>query len=121
MLYVERGYGTCVRWTLKHPWAIIATSLLVFAMTFPLNAIVGRTFVPNEDMGEFTVHLDTPQGTSLEGTTEIARDVVKEIWGTRKGVSAERAVTWRVRIGTRISTCSFISFRRTSGRSRPTR
>ena len=34
--------------------------------------MVGRTFVPNEDMGELTVHVDTPQGTSLEGTTEIA-------------------------------------------------
>ena len=35
--------------------------------------MVGRTFIPNEDMGEFTVHVDTPQGTSLEGTTEIAQ------------------------------------------------
>ena len=35
--------------------------------------MVGRTFVPSEDMGEFTAHVDTPQGTSLEGTTEIAQ------------------------------------------------
>jgi len=87
MLYVERFYATCVRWTVKHPWAIIATSLLVFAMTFPLNAMVGRTFVPNEDMGEFTVHVDTPQGTSLEGTTDIARNIVKEI-GDQEGVAS---------------------------------
>ena len=38
----------------------------------PLNRMVGRTFVPAEDMNEFTVHADTPQGTSIEGTTEIA-------------------------------------------------
>ena len=57
-----------------------------FALTFPLNRMVGRTFVPNEDMGEFTVHIDTPQGTSLEGTTEIARSIVKEI-GEQEGVS----------------------------------
>jgi HAE1 family hydrophobic/amphiphilic exporter-1 len=79
MLHVERGYAACLRWTLQHPWAVIATSIFVFALTFPLNRVVGRTFVPNEDMGEFTVHVDTPQGTSLEGTTEIARDMVKEI------------------------------------------
>ena len=48
--------------------------------------MVGRTFVPNEDMGEFTVHVDTPQGTSLEGTTEIAQAIVKEI-GEQEGVS----------------------------------
>ena len=48
--------------------------------------MVGRTFVPNEDMGEFTVHVDTPQGTSIEGTTEIAQSVVREI-GEQEGVS----------------------------------
>ena len=31
-----------------------------------------RRSCPNEDMGEFTVHLDAPEGTSPEGTTEIA-------------------------------------------------
>jgi HAE1 family hydrophobic/amphiphilic exporter-1 len=83
---VERGYDACLRWTLAHPMAIIAISLLVFGLTFPLNAIVGRTFVPNEDMGEFTVHVDTPQGTSLEGTTEIAQNIVQEI-SQQEGVS----------------------------------
>ena len=53
---------------------------------YPLNWMVGRTFVPAEDMNEFTVHADTPQGTSIEGTTEIARNVVKEI-GELEGVS----------------------------------
>src|SRR5262245_40677348 len=47
---------------------------------------LGRTFVPSEDMNEFTVHADTPQGTSIEGTTEIARNLVKEI-GQIDGVS----------------------------------
>src|SRR5205823_4294608 len=65
---------------------VIGISVAAFALTFPLNAIVGRTFVPNEDMGEFTVHVDTPQGTSLEGTTEIAQQMVKEI-SQQEGVS----------------------------------
>jgi HAE1 family hydrophobic/amphiphilic exporter-1 len=83
---VEQLYARSLRWTLAHPWAIIAVSIFVFALTFPLNRIVGRTFVPNEDMGEFVVHVDTPQGTSLEGTTEVARQIVKEI-GDQEGVA----------------------------------
>ena len=67
-------------------WRSSASRPPLVALTFPLNRMVGRTFVPNEDMGEFTVHADTPQGTSLEGTTEIARNVVKEI-GEQEGVS----------------------------------
>ena len=65
---------------------IIGISAALVALTLPLNRMVGRTFVPAEDMNEFTVHADTPQGTSIEGTTEIARNLVKEI-GELEGVS----------------------------------
>jgi len=85
--WVERVYARSLSWTLDHPWTIITISLVAFAMTIPLNRMVGRTFVPNEDMGEFVVHVDTPQGTSLEGTTDIARQIVKEI-GDQDGVSS---------------------------------
>jgi len=77
--YLDVGYGASIRWALAHPKTIIGMSLAVFALSWPLNARIGRTFVPTEDMGEFTVHVDTPQGTSLEGTTEIARQMVEEI------------------------------------------
>ena len=46
--------------------------------------MVGRTFVPDEDMGEWTVHLDAPEGTSLEGTSEIGQQLVKELGGHRR-------------------------------------
>ena len=84
---VEQFYARSLRWTLSHPWAIIGISVFAFALMFPLNSIVGRTFVPNEDMGEFVVHVDTPQGTSLEGTTEIAKGIVKEI-SDQEGVAS---------------------------------
>jgi HAE1 family hydrophobic/amphiphilic exporter-1 len=78
---VDRLYSQSLRWALAHPMAVIWISVAAFALTFPLNRMVGRTFVPNEDMGEFTVHVDTPQGTSIEGTTETARAVVNELSG----------------------------------------
>src|SRR5207253_3217062 len=53
---------TSLRWTLAHPLTVIAISVGVFLLTFPLNKMVGRTFIPYEDMGEFTIHIDTPQG-----------------------------------------------------------
>ena len=39
----------------------------MFLTTFPLNWMVGRTFVPTEDMGEWTVHLDAPEGHVARG------------------------------------------------------
>jgi hydrophobic/amphiphilic exporter-1 (mainly G- bacteria), HAE1 family len=56
-------------------------SIVTFLLTFPLNRMVGREFVPNEDMGEWTIHVDTPEGTSLEGTSEIGFQLAKEISG----------------------------------------
>src|SRR5678815_1172574 len=83
---LDRWYSASLRWTLAHPMWIIGISAALVALTLPLNRMVGRTFVPAEDMAEFTVHADTPQGTSIEGTTEIARNMVREI-GEQEGVS----------------------------------
>src|SRR4029077_6808768 len=47
---LDKKYTVSIEWALAHPLAIIAASVLVFAMTFPLNRLVGRTFIPNEDM-----------------------------------------------------------------------
>ena len=47
----------------------------------PLNYMVGREFVPNEDMGEWTIHMDAPEGTSLEGTSEVAFKLLKVLNG----------------------------------------
>ncbi len=83
---VDLAYTSSLKWTLAHPMAIIGISAIVLALTVPLNHMIGRTFVPNEDMGEFTVHVDTPQGTSLEGTTAIAEQIMKEL-GEQEGVA----------------------------------
>jgi HAE1 family hydrophobic/amphiphilic exporter-1 len=78
---VDRWYTSSLMWSFAHPGIIIGTSVVVVALTVPLNRVIGRTFVPDEDMGQITIHADTPQGTSLEGTADIARSVVKDLSG----------------------------------------
>jgi HAE1 family hydrophobic/amphiphilic exporter-1 len=79
--WLDQWYTRRVNWALDHSTAIIAVSVVTALLTIPLNLMVGREFVPNEDMGEWTVHLDAPEGTSLEGTSEVAFKVLKEIEG----------------------------------------
>ncbi|MBI3491225.1 MAG: efflux RND transporter permease subunit, partial [Acidobacteria bacterium] len=79
--WLDGWYTRRVQWALSHPGVIIGASVVTFLMVFPLNRMVGREFVPNEDMGEWTVHVDTPEGTSLEGTTEVAFQLFKELSG----------------------------------------
>ena len=79
--WLDNTYTKQVNWALDHSWVIIGVSLVTFALTFPLNKMVGREFVPNEDMGDWTIHFDAPEGTSLAGTSELAFTVLKELDG----------------------------------------
>src|SRR4051812_4862548 len=64
---VDRAYRRSLEWSLDHRAVIVAVSLVVFASTFVLTKMVGRSFLPNEDMGDFQLVIDTPEGTSLAG------------------------------------------------------
>jgi len=79
--WLDAWYARQVSWALDHSAVIIAISAVTFLLMFPLNRMVGREFVPNEDMGEWTIHMDAPEGTSLEGSQEIAFQVLKELQG----------------------------------------
>src|SRR3954447_20469425 len=90
--WLDNWYERRVHWALDHPYTIIAVSLVTFALTFPLNRMVGREFVPNEDMGEWTVHVDAPEGTSLAGTTEVAFKLLDELSGIEGVAQIEPSV-----------------------------
>ncbi len=79
--WLDEWYTRRVNWALDHSTAIIVISVLTALAAIPLNRMVGREFVPNEDMGEWTVHADAPEGTSLEGTSELAFKLLKELQG----------------------------------------
>ncbi len=77
--WLDMTYARQVNWALDHSGVIIAISVITFLLTFPLNRMVGRDFVPNEDMGEWTIHLDAPEGTALEGTQELAFRILNDL------------------------------------------
>jgi HAE1 family hydrophobic/amphiphilic exporter-1 len=93
--WIDTFYARSVAWSLDHQWTIIAISVAVFLTTFPLNRMIGRTFVPDEDMGEWTIHIDTPEGTSLEGSTEIALSLLKELSGVPGVAMLQPSITER--------------------------
>jgi hydrophobic/amphiphilic exporter-1 (mainly G- bacteria), HAE1 family len=79
--WLDEWYTRRVNWALDHSTAIIVISVVTALLTIPLNRMVGREFVPNEDMGEWTIHLDAPEGTSLDGTADVAFKLLKEVSG----------------------------------------
>ena len=77
--WLDDRYARLLNWSLDHPGTIFAISAVTVLLMFPLNSMVGREFVPEEDMGEWTVHMDAPEGTSLEGSAEVAFKVLKAV------------------------------------------
>ncbi len=77
--WIDRAYGQMLEWSLNHRWTTVLVALGVFALTFPLNALVGRDFIPADDQNELTAIFDAPVGTSLDGTAKISTELARKI------------------------------------------
>ncbi|MPY90293.1 MAG: AcrB/AcrD/AcrF family protein, partial [Luteitalea sp.] len=79
--WIDAGYTRSLRWALAHRAAIVGVSLVTFAATIPLAQMVGRSFLPTEDQGEFEITVDAPEGTSLAGMEKIVRALGMKLEG----------------------------------------
>ena len=77
--WIDRKYGQLLVWSLSHRIAVVAVGLATFALTFPLNALVGRDWIPPDDQSEFSVSMNWPEGTSIEGTSKQALEIAGRI------------------------------------------
>jgi HAE1 family hydrophobic/amphiphilic exporter-1 len=90
--WLDGWYTRRVNWALDHAGIIIGISIVTAVLAYPLNKMVGREFVPNEDMGEWIVHVDAPEGTSLAGTSEVAFTLMEELKGIEGVAQIEPSV-----------------------------
>jgi hydrophobe/amphiphile efflux-1 (HAE1) family protein len=77
--WMDRTYGRMLEWSLNHRMVVVGVALVTFALTFPLNAMVGRDFIPPDDQSEFQVSMNWPEGTSVEGTSKLAVEIADRI------------------------------------------
>jgi HAE1 family hydrophobic/amphiphilic exporter-1 len=77
--WLDRTYGGMLNWSLNHRSITLLVALGTFALTFPLNALVGRDFIPADDQSELMVNFVTPIGSSLEANAEIASAMAAKI------------------------------------------
>ena len=73
--WMDRSYGRLLEWSLDHRMIIVGVALATFALTFPLNAMVGRDWIPPDDQSEFNVSMNWPEGTSVEATARLAQEI----------------------------------------------
>jgi len=77
--WVELSYMRMLRWSLAHRGTILVICLVTFLSTFGFYRLVGRDWIPADDQSELNSSFTLPEGTSLEKTTQLARDVAERV------------------------------------------
>lgn len=77
--WVEDSYMRMLRWSLAHRATIMVICLATFLSTFGFYRLVGRDWIPADDQSELISSFTLPEGTSLEKTTQLARDVAQRV------------------------------------------
>ena len=72
---IERAYIAALEWSMGHRKTVVLICTLISLTTIPLGARIGKDFFPDDDQDEFDVVIKMPEGTSLEGTDAILKQM----------------------------------------------
>jgi HAE1 family hydrophobic/amphiphilic exporter-1 len=69
---IERFYMRCLRWSMRHRWAVALLSAVVIASNVPLYQLVDRDYIPTDvDESEFEARISAPEGVTIASMEEM--------------------------------------------------
>ncbi|WP_337177595.1 efflux RND transporter permease subunit [Paludisphaera sp.] len=83
---LDGSYGAFLRGALRFKFLVILASIGVIASTIPVGKAVGFSLIPRDDQSEYEISVTTPEGYSLERTSELMTELegrVRRLKGTR--------------------------------------
>ncbi|HOD39219.1 MAG TPA: efflux RND transporter permease subunit, partial [Candidatus Wallbacteria bacterium] len=89
---IEHFYTVLLRISLGSKFAVILISVALLAGSFKVAGMLESEFVPPEDNSEFNITVETPLGSSIERTAEVASKIEKMISGDRHVVNVYTSV-----------------------------
>ena len=78
---LEDAYERLLRWSVTHRKTVLGSAVALFVVSILALPYIKKTFLPANDLGEFSVTMELPVGTSLEGTHNFAKKVESTIKG----------------------------------------
>jgi multidrug efflux pump subunit AcrB len=72
---IHTTYGSVLDKALKHPVITLVLAGVIFAGSLALVPMIGNSLFPKSEKPMFLVDIETPQGTNLKKTNEVARYV----------------------------------------------
>lgn len=107
---LEKIYSRLLIWTLAHPKAVLGGALALFVLSLVAAGKVPKNFLPAADTGEFVIYLELPQGSTMESTEKISRqveeqvrkypgiDLISTVIGSTSGLSSPHTASVYVRL-----------------------
>jgi HAE1 family hydrophobic/amphiphilic exporter-1 len=77
---VDGSYSLILRLALRYKFLIVLTTLGVIFSTVPIGRVMGLALIPRDDQSEYEVSIRTPEGYSLERTSQLVSDMEARIW-----------------------------------------
>ncbi len=73
-LKVLTGYDRLLGWVLNRPFAVVMSLMVLFGVSLVMFPLLGVSFFPRTDAGQFVINLKAPSGTNLQLTEkQVAR------------------------------------------------
>ncbi|MBP2671165.1 MAG: Acriflavin resistance protein, partial [candidate division NC10 bacterium] len=82
---IERAYDWLLHLSLRHRAAVLLLALLIGSSTFWIYGYLGEESFVDDDQSEFEIFIQAPEGSSLERTDRILRQVEQQV-ATLRGV-----------------------------------
>ena len=76
---LQNALASRLGWSLSHRWLVLGIGLVAVASSFSIFGRLGSAFMPDADPGQFQVSYKAQPGISLERSSEIALQLVKEV------------------------------------------
>ncbi|MHB9078756.1 MAG: efflux RND transporter permease subunit [Pirellulaceae bacterium] len=72
---IDGLYGWVLRWSLRHRWVIVVTTVSLLVATVFLFKIVGSDFIPRDDQSEFEIAMTLPEGYTLTQADKLFAEI----------------------------------------------
>jgi len=77
LTFFETTYRGLLAFSLSHRWIIIAIGIAIFAVSMNLLRFTGSEFIPNIDSGDIEINFRLREGTRIEETEKVAKQIMK--------------------------------------------
>jgi len=76
LTFFETTYEALLTFSLSHRWIIIVACISIFALSMGLLHSTGSEFIPSIDSGDMEVNFRLKEGTRIEETTKVAKQIM---------------------------------------------